>query len=179
LSERRALERFKGMTPTFKPRWPGPTAVTTLLFAAFTSSCAHQETTMMNRMTSKNTVAWFKITGQDGARLRSFYGQLFGWKTNDVAPAADYGVTDSPERGIGGAIGAAPKGSPGLATFFIQVDDLEASLREAERLGGKIIEGPRSFPDKRPASRGHGTVTFAYFTDPEGHVLGLCSGILK
>jgi len=115
---------------------------------------------------SKNAVAWFKITGQDGTRLRSFYGKLFGWKTNDVAPGADYGVTDSPERGVGGGIGAAPTRTPGLVTFFVQVDDLEASLREAARLGGKIIEGPRSFPDKRPASRGNGTVTFAYFAAP-------------
>jgi predicted enzyme related to lactoylglutathione lyase len=124
-------------------------------------------------------VAWFEVTGKDGARLRSFYSDLFGWKTHDVAPGADFGVTDRPDDGIGGGMGAIPNSGPGHVTFFVEVTDLEATLREVERLGGKTIAGPRSFPDRRPSSRGKGTVTFAYFKDPEGHLIGLCSGILQ
>lgn len=59
------------------------------------------------------------------------------------------------------------------------VPDLEETLREVERLGGKTISPPQTFPDRRPSSKGRGTVTFAYFADPEGHVVGLCSGILS
>ena len=27
-----------------------------------------------------NPVAWFEVVGQDGAKLRRFYGDLFDWK---------------------------------------------------------------------------------------------------
>jgi len=123
-------------------------------------------------------VAWFEVAGKDGARMRAFYGDLFAWRTHDVAPGADYGVTDRVASGIGGGVGALPTGGPEHVTFFVEVDDIEATLREVERLGGKTVSGPRTFPDKRPSSRGRGTVTFAYFVDPEGHLVGLCTGIL-
>ncbi len=124
-------------------------------------------------------VAWFEIAGKDGTRLRSFYAHLFGWKAFDVAPGADFGVTDRPTEGIGGGIGAIPDVGQGHVTFFVEVLDLEGTLREVERLGGKTISRPRTFPDMRPSSAGRGTVTFAYFADPEGHVVGLCSGIVR
>jgi predicted enzyme related to lactoylglutathione lyase len=53
-------------------------------------------------------VAWVEVAGADGARLRSFYEALFGWKTADVAPGAPYGVMDAAPHGIGGAVGASP-----------------------------------------------------------------------
>jgi predicted enzyme related to lactoylglutathione lyase len=64
-------------------------------------------------------------------------------------------------------------------TFFVEVDDLEAALQDAERLGGRRIADPITFPDKRPSAGGQGVVNFAYFADPEGHVIGLCKGIVR
>jgi predicted enzyme related to lactoylglutathione lyase len=93
--------------------------------------------------------------------------------------SGQYGVMDAAAHGIGGGIGTSPKGGAGHVTFFMEVDDLEATLREAERLGGKTIATPATFPDRRPSARGKGSVTFAYFADPEGHVVGLCKGIVR
>jgi predicted enzyme related to lactoylglutathione lyase len=59
------------------------------------------------------------------------------------------------------------------------VDDLDATLKDAERLGGKKVAGPIEFPDKRPSPHGRGSVRFAYFADPEGHVISLCQGIVR
>src|SRR5262249_45219667 len=123
-------------------------------------------------------VTWVEVVGKDGKRLRSFYSDLFGWQTADVAPGADYGVMDAAAHGVGGGFGTRPMGGPGHVTFFIEVDDLEATLRHVERLGGRTISAPMTFPDMRPSARGKGTVTFAYFADPEGHVVGLCKGIV-
>jgi predicted enzyme related to lactoylglutathione lyase len=123
-------------------------------------------------------VAWVEVVGKDGKRLRSFYSELFGWSTADVAPGADYGVMDAAGHGVGGGIGSRPNGGAGQVTFFIEVDDVDAALHDAERLGGKTITEPVTFPDKRPSARGKGSVTFAYFADPEGHVVGLCKGIV-
>jgi predicted enzyme related to lactoylglutathione lyase len=46
---------------------------------------------------------------------------------------------------------------------FIGVEDCEASLLEAERLGGRIVQ---------PATKVPG-VTFGLFADPAGHVVGV------
>ncbi len=121
-------------------------------------------------------VAWFEIVGKHGEGLRAFYSQLFGWETVEVAPGADYGVMDAAAHGIGGGIGSR---AGGHVTVFIEVDDLEGTLQRAERLGGKTIAGPTTFPDKRPSARGRGSVTFAYFEDPEGHIIGLSNGIVR
>ena len=123
-------------------------------------------------------VAWVEVVGKDGERLRSFFSDLFGWQTAEVAPGSHYGVMDASPHGIGGGIGPAQKG-PGHVTFFVEVDDLESTLQDVERLGGKRIAGPITFPDKRPSAAGQGFVNFAYFADPEGHVIGLCKGIVQ
>ena len=143
---------------------------------------------MKNATSSKNKViekkgvgrpvVWFEVVGEDGERLGSFFSDLFGWEMAEVAPGSHYGVMDASAHGIGGGIGPSQKG-PEHVTFFVEVDDLEAALRNVERLGGKRIAGPITFPDKRPSAGGRGSVNFAYFADPEGHVIGLCKGIVR
>lgn len=106
-------------------------------------------------------VVHFEIVGRDGPRLQQFYGQLFGWTVNADNPM-NYGMVDAEEAGIGGGIGQAQ--GDGHLTFYVGVDDLQASLDRAESLGGKTVMPPETIP---------GVVTFALFTDPEGHLVGL------
>jgi predicted enzyme related to lactoylglutathione lyase len=49
-------------------------------------------------------------------------------------------------------------------TFYVQTDDLQATLDKAESLGGKTVMPPMSPME--------GT-TIALFTDPEGHLIGI------
>ena len=44
------------------------------------------------------------------------------------------------------------------------VDDLQAAPDKAESLGGKTVAPPREVP---------GVVSLAYFSDPEGNIIGL------
>jgi len=67
-----------------------------------------------------------------------------------------------PEKGIGGGVGQAPEG-PGHVTFYVEVDDPQATLDKVESLGGKTI---------MPVTEME-MVTFALFADPEGHVVGI------
>jgi predicted enzyme related to lactoylglutathione lyase len=124
-------------------------------------------------------VAWVEVTGKSGDRLQSFYKGLFGWETAAVASGVDYGVMDAAPGGIGGGIGADPRGEKGHVTFFVEVPDFERALGDVERLGGKRVGTPLTFPDKRPSAKGQGTVAFAYFLDPEGHLVGLCQRIVR
>jgi predicted enzyme related to lactoylglutathione lyase len=112
-------------------------------------------------------VAWFEVTGKNGAALQGFYGKLFGWPIQDAGDGSGYGLVAAAENGIGGGIGAAQDGEGGV-TFYVEVDDPAAYLRRVEELGGQTIVPPTVLEQFG--------LTFAFFADPEGHVVGLSKG---
>jgi uncharacterized protein len=126
-----------------------------------------------------NPVVHFEITGTDPHLLRRYYGELFGWEfdtSGPVSPAVsepgNYGFTagntTADGTGIPGGVGGG-SGYAGHAIFYIGVPDVEAALREAERLGGKRRLGPERNP---------GTdLVIGHFTDPAGHLIGLASAV--
>ncbi len=73
-----------------------------------------------------------------------------------------YGMAETGgEGGINGSTDEPPRG----ITFYIQVENLGASLKKAESLGGKKVMDPTSVP-------GMG-ITIAMFADPEGNRIGI------
>ena len=116
-------------------------------------------------------VAWFEITGKDGPALQQFYGRLFDWSVQDAGDGSGYGLVQAAEKGIGGGIGAAQDGGPGQVSFYVEVDDPAAYLTRAEQLGGQTIVPPTEIPQFG--------LTFAFFADPEGHVVGLSRGAVQ
>jgi uncharacterized protein len=113
-----------------------------------------------------NPVVWFEVMGKEGPKLRSFYGDLFGW-TFDEVEGMDYGMVEGGDGGVGGGVGTAPEGAPSYQTFYVGVDDVQAALDKAESLGGSKTVGPMDLPMGG---------TIAMFTDPEGHLIGLFKG---
>ena len=115
-------------------------------------------------------VVHFEVVGKDGAKLQSYYSELFGWNVDSNNPM-NYGLVDRNDNvnsdgiGIGGGIGTGPEGYEGHVTFYVEVDDVEAALAKAESLGGTRVMGPMTM-DEPPLVLGQ-------FTDPEGHVIGL------
>ena len=80
-------------------------------------------------------VAWFEVTGQDGEKLRQFYGGLFGWNINADNPM-HYGIVEGADGGIGGGIGESQNGGktmvpvteiPNMATIA-QLADPEGNV---------------------------------------------------
>jgi predicted enzyme related to lactoylglutathione lyase len=120
---------------------------------------------------TKPAVAWFEVTGNDGAALQRFYGSLFDWQIQDAGDGSGYGLVQAAEKGIGGGIGASQDGGPGAVTFYVEVDDPAAYLAKAEKLGGKTV-----LPPTELAQFG---LTFAFFVDPEGHMVGLSKGAIS
>jgi predicted enzyme related to lactoylglutathione lyase len=106
--------------------------------------------------------AWFDITAQDAARSRRFYAELFGWDIR-VDESMDYGLVGATPTG---GIGQARDGyahPPGVVVYFT-VDDVEAALEKAERLGGMQAVAPWEIP---------GLGKMAVFQDPDGNRIGL------
>ena len=118
-----------------------------------------------------NPVVWFEIVGKDGEKLRRFYSDLFGWKIDGASGDMDYGLVQAANGGIGGGVGKSEDGGAGHVTFFVEVDDPKAYLVKVEKLGGKIVVPPTDVPN-------YG-LTFAYFSDPQGHLVGLSKGVLR
>jgi predicted enzyme related to lactoylglutathione lyase len=116
-------------------------------------------------------VAWFEVTGKDGRKLQEFYGRLFDWKVQDAGDGSGYGLVQAAANGIGGGIGGAQDGGPGGVTFYVEVDDPAAYLAKAETLGGKTVVPPTEIPNFG--------LTFAFFSDPEGHLVGLSRGAVQ
>jgi predicted enzyme related to lactoylglutathione lyase len=108
-----------------------------------------------------NEVAWVEVLGKDGEKLKSFYGDLFGWKIDKVPGDIPY-WTHNPEGKVGAGVGQAQEGN-GHVTFYVAADDPQAVLDKAERLGGKTV---------MPVTEME-MVTFGLVADPEGHVIGV------
>jgi predicted enzyme related to lactoylglutathione lyase len=115
-------------------------------------------------------VVHFEVIGKDGAKLQSYYSELFGWEIDSSNPM-NYGLvqregnTNADGAGIGGGVGGAPEGSEGHVMFYIEVPDVDAALTKAESLGGTRLWGPDEVP-------GMGIV-LGHFNDPEGHLIGV------
>ena len=119
-----------------------------------------------------NPVVHFEVIGKEPEKLRSYYGNLFGWEFDTPSPVAPevseadkYGfINNSGGTGIPGGIGGG-KDFSSHAIFYVGVDDVEAALQKAERLGGKRVMGPAKNPN--------GKLVVGHFTDPEGNLLGV------
>ena len=121
-------------------------------------------------------VVHVEVTGRDPESLRGFFTALFDWDFDVPSPVAE-GISDpdaygflNPDPanavpGIPGGVGGGPGFAP-KAVFYVSVDDVAASLEQAERLGGKRVLGPASAPSG---------LVVGHFQDPEGNLIGLAA----
>ncbi|MDN3357370.1 VOC family protein [Actinomadura sp. DC4] len=108
------------------------------------------------------TPEWFDVSSPDAARARTFYQEMFGWPVTVLDETyALIGEDGAPAGGIG----QAGPGSPytGVVVYF-RVEDIDAALDRAERLGGGRRLDPVAVP-------GRGRI--AVFTDADGNPVGL------
>jgi predicted enzyme related to lactoylglutathione lyase len=109
-----------------------------------------------------NPVVHFEVLGKDAEALARFYGDTFEWDMQSVMPTYSM-ARPVGEDGIGGGIGSTPE-SDGHVTFYVEVEDPQATLEKIAANGGRTVQPPMDVP---------GGPTIALFADPEGHVVGL------
>ncbi len=111
-----------------------------------------------------NPVVRFEIGAADDQALVRFYGELLGWGLQAVADG--YTLVDTRGgAGINGGIGRSQSGEP-WATFYVEVDDLQACLDRAGALGGRTAWPVTELPG----------LAFAMLHDPDGLLVGLQRG---
>ena len=107
-------------------------------------------------------VTHFEIQTKQPEKVQKFFKDLFDWNIQVVPPG--YGLVDTKAgRGINGGIGGT-NGGPNRVTFYMEVDNPQTYLDEAQKLGGKIVMPVTTIPSM---------VTFALFSDPDGNVVGV------
>src|SRR3990172_4603630 len=104
-----------------------------------------------------NNIVHFEFAVKDINEGTEFYSKLFDWSI-DKMPGAEYSLVNTGSGDTGGGIYTAPKGTKPFITVYVQVDDIDAKLSEAEALGASIIS------QKTKISDDHGY--FGMFRDP-------------
>ena len=105
-------------------------------------------------------VVHFEIGCKDRQATSAFYSRLFEWQIDD----GPMGMIDTASTaGIQGHIAALGHEPHQFTHFYVETDDVAASLAKAADLGGKTIVPPVDIPGG----------TFAWFADPEGNIVGL------
>lgn len=118
-------------------------------------------------------IVHFEIPFEDGDRARRFYSDAFGWTLAEMPEMSYTSVTTGPvqESGlpsepgyINGGMFARQDGPPTTPVITVDVASIDDSLKRIEQLGGSMVV----------AKQAVGDIGFAaYFSDPEGNVMGL------
>lgn len=112
---------------------------------------------------------WCELHTTDPEHALSFYEKVLGvtHKTMDMGPAGTYHVLEHGGVGRGGLTshlqGAAPHWLP-----YVAVEDPDATLARASKLGGKVCVGPQDIP---------GVGRFGVIEDPTGAVLAVMKAL--
>ena len=97
-----------------------------------------------------NPIVHAEIRSQDPDATREFFGKLFGWTYPSEGAFPGYTFV---ETGVPGALYTAIsplQGDADLVTFFVGVEDIEASIADATTLGGRVVQEPVSVPGVPP-----------------------------
>ncbi|MDX1534344.1 MAG: VOC family protein [Thermoplasmata archaeon] len=110
------------------------------------------------------SIVHIELPVKDQERAKKFYGDLFGWKFQDV-PEMNYTLFETANP-PGGGMFVPQEGqfAPPGALNYILAEDLDAKSKEIEAAGGKILV---------PNSEVPGQGWFVVFQDSEGTVLAL------
>lgn len=114
-------------------------------------------------------VVHFEIGCKDIEKTRKFYSAALGWEYAPGAPnmamVGNLGhMAPNKTDGIGGHLMSLGHEPHQYVTFYAMVDDIEATLKNIESLGGRTLVPKQEVP---------GMGWFAWFADPEGNAIGL------
>ncbi len=122
-------------------------------------------------MASAGQNVWFDLMTTDLEGAKRFYTDVAGWETKDLGgadPSTPYTMWVAPKGPIGGLTtlpeDAKQMGAPPHWLAYTVVDDVDAIVKQAEGLGGKIYKAPMDIPK---------IGRFAVLADPQGAVFSV------
>src|SRR5579883_644266 len=112
-----------------------------------------------------NPFVHVELMSTDVAKAKTFYGNMFDWKLEDM-PMSDMTYTMiRVGEGTGGGMMKNPiPNAPSAWMAYVLVDDIRAATAKAKSLGANIMKDVTEVP---------GAGSFSIITDPTGAMLGL------
>jgi predicted enzyme related to lactoylglutathione lyase len=104
---------------------------------------------------------WHELVTTDPDAASEFYSKVLPWKTQDSGMPS-YTLWMAGKTRVGGLTGlpdGAEAGSPPHWIVYVATPDVDATVAEAEGLGGKVVKGPTDIPNMG---------RFAVLADPQG-----------
>jgi predicted enzyme related to lactoylglutathione lyase len=93
-------------------------------------------------------VSWNELSTADPVAARSFYGEVFGWTSDDFMPMGELGEYRFLDHGslrIGAVNGLMPDGHPGWR-YYIRVPSVSKAVEAVKDAGGTISLEPMEVP---------------------------------
>ena len=118
---------------------------------------------------SAGDVCHIELSTTDLAASRTFYETIFGWTFQLVPGMEGYALFNTPS-GLGGGMNSSERADPPSdkgPIVHLEVEDIEASLKRIEELGGKTLLPKTKISDEFGA--------YGLFLDNVGNRLGLWS----
>jgi len=113
---------------------------------------------------STHPIVHVEFSTTDRKKSAEFYSKVFGWEAQHI-DEMNYTMFATGDKQVGGGFAPVSEANPAGATVVsIGTDDIEATLREIEANGGKILMPKNEIP---------GMGWFALFQDPAGNTVGL------
>ncbi len=110
-----------------------------------------------------NGICHVEIPCTDFEKVKKFYSDVFGWETQ-IIPEMDYAMFKGKD-GPGGGFSKQLKVSETGILFYIEVEDIEATLKKIDASGGTTITGKTQISPE--------IGYFAIFTDSENNIIAL------
>jgi predicted enzyme related to lactoylglutathione lyase len=125
----------------------------------------HIGATLVN---APGALAWNDLITPDPAGSARFYGDLFGWTTDEVPGDSGYRVIKNGERSNGGMMPLDPRmgATPPNWIPYFGHEDVDRLLGEIAGLGGQVLNGPMRLPQG----------SIAVLSDPQGAAFAVWTG---
>lgn len=109
-------------------------------------------------------ICHIEIPSKDFEKAAAFYKAVFDWETQMI-PQMNYAMYKAPSGVNGGFSGELEIYQKPGVVFYIEVENIDASLKKIEKNGGKTIKGKTEIAPEMGF--------YAIFGDAEGNTLGL------
>jgi uncharacterized protein len=128
-----------------------------------------------------NPVVHFEMPYDNAQRVSDFYSKAFGWNMHTLGKEMNEyvlaGTAETDENmmiktpgKINGGFFKKDETIPPYPSVVISVDNLDSSMQQVTKSGGKIIDKPQMIP---------GIGNFIAFTDTEGNRVGMMEPVKK
>jgi len=124
----------------------------------------------MSNADIRGRFVWHELMTTDTDAAAAFYSKVVPWKTQDSGMPS-YTLWMAGKTQVGGltglpAEGAADSGTPPHWIVYVATPDVDATVAEAQRLGGKVLKGATDIPNMG---------RYAVLTDPQGATFAVYS----